>query len=284
MAKRKGRFTFLVNPDERRLIASLARHLQRSESDAVRFVVLEAARALEPVDAPTPASGRLAEDVTEAKPAKPNMLSALGFILLMLIPLVIISLTFAHIAQALELARLFAVLIASLLATGLLAQGILVIMGKVSGRDFSATVSEFFRAIELLNPGDRTEKADSEPEQHPSTEPAKVIGQNNILRVQFRPAISVGGTPLANIHSAIKRNRSSKRRAVRNQTVRSKARSAVKDARVAIASGEDVSKNVNAAASALDKAAEKGIIHKRNAARRKSRLMKAAAKAQKSGK
>ena len=32
------------------------------------------------------------------------------------------------------------------------------------------------------------------------------------------------------------------------------------------------------------KAAEKGIIHKRNAARRKSRLMKAAAKAQQSGK
>jgi small subunit ribosomal protein S20 len=89
---------------------------------------------------------------------------------------------------------------------------------------------------------------------------------------------------LANIHSAIKRNRSSKRRAVRNQVARSKARSAVKDARVAIASGEDVSTNVNAAASALDKAAEKGVIHKRNAARRKSRLMKAAAKTQKSSK
>jgi small subunit ribosomal protein S20 len=89
---------------------------------------------------------------------------------------------------------------------------------------------------------------------------------------------------LANIHSAIKRNRSSKRRADRNQVARSKARSAVKDARVAIASGEDMNKNVNAAASALDKAAEKGVIHKRNAARRKSRLMKAAAKAQKSSK
>lgn len=89
---------------------------------------------------------------------------------------------------------------------------------------------------------------------------------------------------MANIHSAIKRNRSSKRRAARNQVARSKARSAVKDARVAIASGEDVSKNVNAAASALDKAAEKGVIHKRNAARRKSRLMKAAAKAEQSSK
>jgi small subunit ribosomal protein S20 len=89
---------------------------------------------------------------------------------------------------------------------------------------------------------------------------------------------------LANIHSAIKRNRSSKRRAARNQAARSRARSAVKDARLAIASGEDAGKSVSAAASTLDKAAEKGIIHKRNAARRKSRLMKAAAKAQKSGK
>ncbi|CAG0930540.1 30S ribosomal protein S20 [Thermoflexales bacterium] len=89
---------------------------------------------------------------------------------------------------------------------------------------------------------------------------------------------------MANIHSAIKRNRSSKRRAARNQAARGKARSAVKDARVAIAAGNDVAVNVNAAASALDKAAEKGIIHKRNAARRKSRLMKAAAKAQQSGK
>ena len=53
---------------------------------------------------------------------------------------------------------------------------------------------------------------------------------------------------------------------------------------MAIDSGEDVAGKLNAASSALDKAAEKGIIHKRNAARRKSRLMKAAAKAQKSSK
>lgn len=84
---------------------------------------------------------------------------------------------------------------------------------------------------------------------------------------------------MANIHSAIKRIRSSKRRAVRNQAARTRARGAVKDARLAIESGEDVTGKVNAAASALDKAAEKGIIHKRNAARRKSRLMKAAAHA-----
>ena len=86
---------------------------------------------------------------------------------------------------------------------------------------------------------------------------------------------------MANIKSAIKRIRSSKRRAVRNQAARSRARGAVKDARMAIAAGnaQESAAKINAAASALDKAAEKGIIHKRNAARRKSRLMKAAAKA-----
>jgi small subunit ribosomal protein S20 len=88
---------------------------------------------------------------------------------------------------------------------------------------------------------------------------------------------------LANIHSAIKRIRSSRRRAVRNQAARNRARHAVKDARIAIDSGDNVAVKVNEAASALDKAAEKGVIHKRNAARRKSRLMKAAAKAQQPG-
>jgi small subunit ribosomal protein S20 len=87
-------------------------------------------------------------------------------------------------------------------------------------------------------------------------------------------------TPLANIKSAIKRIRSSNRRAIRNKTVRTNARSAVRTAREAIAAGEaaDMSAAVNAAASALDKAAIKGVVHKRNASRRKARLMKAAAK------
>ncbi|HZY40799.1 MAG TPA: 30S ribosomal protein S20 [Anaerolineae bacterium] len=86
---------------------------------------------------------------------------------------------------------------------------------------------------------------------------------------------------MANIKSAIKRIRSSKRRAVRNKIVRTYARTAVKTAREAIESGtevKDTTAAINAAASALDKAASKGILHKRNAARRKSRLMKAAAK------
>lgn len=86
---------------------------------------------------------------------------------------------------------------------------------------------------------------------------------------------------MANIKSAIKRIRSSKRRAVRNKLVRTQAKSAVKEARGSMTSGDQkvIDANLSAASSALDKAAAKGVIHKRNAARRKGRLMKAAAKA-----
>ena len=88
---------------------------------------------------------------------------------------------------------------------------------------------------------------------------------------------------MANIKSAIKRIRSSKRRAVSNKIVRTQARSSVKDARTALETGDpkEIDAKLRAAASALDKAASKGVVHKRNAARRKSRLMKAAAKATK---
>jgi hypothetical protein len=40
-------FTFRVNKDERRLIARLAKQLQRSQSDAVRFVVISAVKELD---------------------------------------------------------------------------------------------------------------------------------------------------------------------------------------------------------------------------------------------
>jgi small subunit ribosomal protein S20 len=81
---------------------------------------------------------------------------------------------------------------------------------------------------------------------------------------------------LANIKSAIKRNKQNEKRRLRNRIYRGRARSFVKKARKAIE--EKDLENARAAAlqaiSALDKAAEKGILHKNNAARRKSRLMK----------
>jgi small subunit ribosomal protein S20 len=81
---------------------------------------------------------------------------------------------------------------------------------------------------------------------------------------------------LANIQSAIKRNKQNEKRRLRNRVFRGQARTSVKKARVAIASAEKEEARVKVmdAVKALDKAASKGIIHKNNAARRKSRLMK----------
>lgn len=80
---------------------------------------------------------------------------------------------------------------------------------------------------------------------------------------------------LANIKSQIKRNRQNEKRRLNNRNVRGAARTAVNQARAAFAEEAPETKEaVLNAISALDKAAEKGVIHKNNAARRKSRLMK----------
>lgn len=81
---------------------------------------------------------------------------------------------------------------------------------------------------------------------------------------------------MANIKSAIKRNKQNEKRRVRNRVYRGAARTFVARARVAIAGSdaEAAKKATLEAISALDKAAQKGVIHKNNAARRKSRLMK----------
>ncbi len=81
---------------------------------------------------------------------------------------------------------------------------------------------------------------------------------------------------MANIKSQIKRNRQNDKRRLRNRASRGTARIAVRNARTAMDAGVPESKAaLLEAISALDKAAEKGVIHKNNAARRKSRLMKA---------
>ena len=81
---------------------------------------------------------------------------------------------------------------------------------------------------------------------------------------------------MANTKSAIKRIRSSERRKMINQIHRSRARTFVKRTRSLISAGrlEEAEAMALQATSALDKAAQKGVIHKNNAARRKSRLMK----------
>lgn len=80
---------------------------------------------------------------------------------------------------------------------------------------------------------------------------------------------------MANIKSQIKRNRQNEKRRLNNRNVRGAARTAVNQARVSFDEGAPETKEaVLKAISAIDKAAEKGVIHKNNAARRKSRLMK----------
>ena len=81
---------------------------------------------------------------------------------------------------------------------------------------------------------------------------------------------------MANIKSQIKRNRQNEKRRISNRIYRGRARTFVAKARVEIESEnpETAKAAVVEAISALDRAAEKGIIHKNNAARRKSRLMK----------
>jgi len=79
---------------------------------------------------------------------------------------------------------------------------------------------------------------------------------------------------LANTTSAQKAMRQAETRARRNQAARSAVRTFVKNASSAVATGgETTPEVVRAAVSALDKAAQKGIIHRNAAARRKSRLM-----------
>lgn len=80
---------------------------------------------------------------------------------------------------------------------------------------------------------------------------------------------------MPNIKSAEKRVRQSEKRRVRNRIYRSAARTAVKKARMLIEAGDPGAEEaVMKAVRVLDKAAQKGVIHENNAARRKSRLLR----------
>jgi small subunit ribosomal protein S20 len=82
---------------------------------------------------------------------------------------------------------------------------------------------------------------------------------------------------LANIKSQIKRNRQNDKHRLRNRVYRGEARTAIKSVRAAIDEGnaETSKAELLRAISTLDRAAQKGVLHKNNVARRKSRLMKA---------
>ncbi len=79
---------------------------------------------------------------------------------------------------------------------------------------------------------------------------------------------------MANSASAKKRIRGNERKRQRNVMYRSRVKTLVKKAETGIFSNAPSADDVREAIRTLDKAAVKGIIHKNNAARRKSRLMK----------
>jgi small subunit ribosomal protein S20 len=85
---------------------------------------------------------------------------------------------------------------------------------------------------------------------------------------------------VANTHSAEKRNRQATKRNLRNTSVKSAVKTALKKAREAIATGDKTkaSAAVIAATTILDRAATKGVLHTKNASRHVARLAHLAAK------
>ncbi len=85
---------------------------------------------------------------------------------------------------------------------------------------------------------------------------------------------------MANLKSSKKDIKRSERKREVNQSVRTGLKTHIKKVRQAITEGDKakVTESVQAVQKALDKAAQRGIIHRKQADRRKSRIAKAAAK------
>ncbi|MDO5672281.1 MAG: 30S ribosomal protein S20 [Actinomycetaceae bacterium] len=81
---------------------------------------------------------------------------------------------------------------------------------------------------------------------------------------------------MANIKSQIKRNRTNEKRRLRNQAVKSELKTLVRRTREAVEDGnkETAEEALRVACRKLDKAVSKGVIHKNQAANRKSKLAK----------
>lgn len=81
---------------------------------------------------------------------------------------------------------------------------------------------------------------------------------------------------MANHKSALKRARQNEIRRMRNKSYRTRVNNVTKQVRLAEgeSSGETITTKLNIAKSVIDIAAQKGIIHKKTAARKISRLSK----------
>jgi small subunit ribosomal protein S20 len=83
---------------------------------------------------------------------------------------------------------------------------------------------------------------------------------------------------LANHKSAFKRARQNEIRRLRNKSVKTKIKNVIKDLRLPVSetSKEEAMKKLDMAKSSIDRAAQKGVIHKKTASRKISRLSKLA--------
>ena len=84
---------------------------------------------------------------------------------------------------------------------------------------------------------------------------------------------------MANIKSQIKRILTNEKAHERNKAVKSEVKTAVRATRTAIAAGDKVAAEaaLKNATKKLDKAVSKGVLHKNNAANRKSAIAKSVA-------
>ena len=78
---------------------------------------------------------------------------------------------------------------------------------------------------------------------------------------------------MANIKSQIKRNRTNEEKRLRNKGVRSELKTRTKSAIAAVGTDDEI-EAIRLAIKRIDKSAAAGVIHKNQAANRKSRLMR----------
>jgi small subunit ribosomal protein S20 len=79
---------------------------------------------------------------------------------------------------------------------------------------------------------------------------------------------------MANIKSQIKRNRQNDGLRLRNKSVNSDLKTSIKKVETAVAAGEPADELYRAAQKKIDVATSKGVLHKKTASRKKSRLAK----------
>ena len=81
---------------------------------------------------------------------------------------------------------------------------------------------------------------------------------------------------MANHKSAIKRARQNEIRRLRNKSLKTKTKNVIKDFRLSVSetSKEEALKKLDMTKSNIDRAAQKGVIHKKTASRKISRLSK----------